>query len=108
MKLILSFLMIPMHAAIVLAGLCGIACYVLTNGSAIHGTDSTAHMVRAITYLCISGGLLTSVITTVYATILMVLGFIVKSWRRALVSGAIAALAVFLWRYMLSIPYFLD
>ena len=55
----------------------------------------------------IASGLTLSVICVALGIPLMILSFIFKSWRRALLCIGITVAAAALWRYFMLLPYFL-
>lgn len=107
MKLLLSLLTLPTTTALVLSGICAGGCRYALYSGILQGADSKTHIMRGVVYILIGCGLPLAVYVCAGGVILMVLGFIFKSWYRAATCGIFAVLGFLLWKYYLSIPYFL-
>ena len=108
MKFLLSLLSVPSWIALILEAICAIGCRLLVSGEMIHGISSTAHSTRAVVYFLIASGLTLSVANCAITLCLAFLGLLFKSWHRMIISVGIFIASVFLWKYFLSFPYFLD
>ena len=105
-KFLISLLISPVLFLLALDGIsAGICCWLVSRG--FSGVESAAHSAKATAYFLIASGLTLSVICVATGIPLMILSFIFKSWRRALVSGGITLIAAALWRYFMLLPYFL-
>ena len=105
-KLLLSLLISPVLFLLALDGIAaGICCWLVSRG--FSGAESAVHSAKATAYFLRASGLSLSVVCVALGIPLMILSFIFKSWRRALVSGGIALIAAALWRYFMLLPYFL-
>jgi formate-dependent nitrite reductase membrane component NrfD len=105
-KLLISLLISPVLFLLALDGIAaGICVWLVSRG--FSGVESAVHTAKATAYFMIASGLTLSVICVAAGIPLMVLSFIFKSWRRALVCIGITLAAAALWRYFLLLPYFL-
>ena len=105
-KLLISLLLSPVLFLLALDGIAaGICKWLVSLG--FSGVESAAHTAKATAYFMIASGLTLSVICVAMGIPLMVLSFVFKSWRRALVCIAITLCAAALWRYYMLLPYFL-
>ena len=105
-KLLISLLISPVLFLLALDGIAaGICKWLVSRG--FSGVESAAHTAKATAYFMIASGLTLSVICVALGIPLMVLSFVFKSWRRALVCIAITLCAAALWRYYMLLPYFL-
>ena len=105
-KFIISILLFPVLILLALDGIAAGICKWIVSGG-FSGAESAVHSAKATAYFLIGSGLTLSVICVAAGIPLMILSFIFKSWRRALVSGGIALIAAALWRYFMLLPYFL-
>jgi len=105
-KLLISLLISPVLFLLALDGIAaGICKWLVSRG--FSGVESAAHTAKATAYFMIASGLTLSVICVALGIPLMILSFVFKSWRRALVCIAITLCAAALWRYYMLLPYFL-
>ena len=105
-KFLLSLLISPVLFLLALDGIAaGICKWIVSRG--FSGVESAAHSAKATAYFMIASGLTLSVVCVALGIPLMILSFIFKSWRRALVSIGITLIAAALWRYFMLLPYFL-
>lgn len=105
-KLLISLLISPVLFLLALDGIAACICVWLVSRG-FSGVESAVHTAKATAYFMIASGLTLSVICVAAGIPLMVLSFIFKSWRRALVCIGITLAAAALWRYFLLLPYFL-
>ena len=105
-KFLLSLLISPVLFLLALDGIAaGICKWIVSRG--FSGVESAAHTAKATAYFMIASGLTLSVICVALGIPLMILSFIFKSWRRAILCIGITLIAAALWRYFLLLPYFL-
>jgi len=105
-KLLLSLLISPVLFLLALDGIAaGICCWLVSRG--FSGAESAVHSAKASAYFLIASGLTLSVVCVAAGIPLMILSFVFKSWRRALVCIGITLGAAALWRYFMLLPYFL-
>ena len=105
-KFLLSLLISPVLFLLALDGIAaGICKWIISRG--FSGVESAAHSAKATAYFMIASGLTLSVICVALGIPLIVLSFVFKSWRRALVCIGITLAAAALWRYFMLLPYFL-
>ena len=105
-KLLLSLLISPVLFLLALDGIAaGICKWIVSRG--FSDVESAAHTAKATAYFMIASGLTLSVICVALGIPLMILSFVFKSWRRALVCIGITLGAAALWRYFMLLPYFL-
>ena len=105
-KFLISLMISPVLFLLMLDGIAaGICCWLVSRG--FSGVESAAHSAKATTYFLIASGLTLSVVCVAAGIPLMVLSFIFKSWRRALLCIGITVAAAALWRYFMLLPYFL-
>ena len=105
-KLLLSLLISPVLFLLALDGIAAGICYWLVSRG-FSGAESAVHSAKATAYFMIASGLTLSVICVALGIPLMILSFVFKSWRRALVCIGITLAAAALWRYFMLLPYFL-
>ena len=105
-KLLLSLLISPVLFLLALDGIAAGICYWLVSRG-FSGAESAVHTAKATAYFMIASGLTLSVICVALGIPLMILSFVFKSWRRALVCIGITLAAAALWRYFMLLPYFL-
>ena len=105
-KLLLSLLISPVLFLLALDGIAaGICKWLVSRG--FSGVESAAHSAKATAYFMIASGLTLSVICVAMGIPLMILSFVFKSWRRAILCIVITLGAAALWRYFMLLPYFL-
>ena len=105
-KFILSLLTFPVLFLLALDGIAaGICKWIVSRG--FTGTESAVHSAKATAYFMIASGLTLSVVCVALGIPLMVLSFVFKSWRRAILCIVITLGAAALWRYFMLLPYFL-
>ena len=105
-KFLLSLLISPVLFLLALDGIAaGICKWIVSRG--FSGVESAAHSAKATAYFMIASGLTLSVICVALGIPLMVLSFVFKSWRRAILCIVITLGAAALWRYFMLLPYFL-
>ena len=105
-KLLLSLLISPVLFLLALDGIAaGICCWLVSRG--FSGAESAVHSAKATAYFMIASGLTLSVICVALGIPLMILSFVFKSWRRAILCIVITLGAAALWRYFMLLPYFL-
>ena len=105
-KLLLSLLISPVLFLLALDGIAaGICKWLVSRG--FSGVESAAQSAKATAYFMIASGLTLSVICVALGIPLMILSFVFKSWRRALLCIGITLCAAALWRYFMLLPYFL-
>ena len=105
-KLLISMLIYPALFLLLLDGVAaGICKWLVSNG--FSGPESAVHSAKATAYFMIASGLTLSLVCVAVGIPLMILSFIFKSWRRALISIGITLVAAALWRYFMLLPYFL-
>ena len=105
-KFLISLLISPVLFLLALDGIAaGICCWLVSRG--FSGAESSAHSAKATAYFLIASGLTLSVICVAAGIPLIILSFIFKSWRRALLCIGITLGAAALWRYFMLLPYFL-
>ena len=105
-KFLISLLLFPVLFLLSLDCIAAGICKWLVSGG-FSGAESAEHSAKATAYFMIASGLTLSVVCVALGIPLMILSFIFKSWRRALVSGGITLIAAALWRYFMLLPYFL-
>ena len=105
-KFLISLLISPVLFLLALDGIAAGICYWLVSRG-FSGVESAVHSAKATAYFMIASGLTLSVICVALGIPLMILSFVFKSWRRAIVSIAITLAAAALWRYFMLLPYFL-
>ena len=105
-KFLISLLLFPVLFLLSLDCIAAGICNWLVSGG-FSGAESAVHSAKATAYFMIASGLTLSVVCVALGIPLMILSFIFKSWRRALVSGGITLIAAALWRYFMLLPYFL-
>ena len=105
-KFIISLLIFPVLVLLALDGIAAGICKWIVSGG-FSGPESAVHSAKATAYFMIGSGLTLSMICVALGIPLMVLSFIFKSWRRALISIGITLVAALLWRYFLLLPYVL-
>ncbi len=106
-KLLLSLLISPVLFLLAVDGVAaGICCWLVSRGFS-GSVESAAHTAKATAYFLIASGLTLSMICVAAGIPLMILSFVFKSWRRALVCIGITLGAAALWRYFMLLPYFL-
>ena len=105
-KFLISLLISPVLFLLALDGIAAGICYWLVSRG-FSGAESAAHSAKATAYFLIASGLTLSVICVALGIPLMILSFVFKSWRRALVCIGITLAAAALWRYFMLLPYFL-
>ena len=105
-KLLLSLLISPVLFLLALDGIAAGVCYWLVSRG-FSGAESAVHSAKATAYFMIASGLTLSVVCVAAGIPLMVLSFIFKSWRRALLCIGITVGAAALWRYYMLLPYIL-
>ena len=105
-KFLLSLLISPVLFLLALDGIAAAVCkWLISRG--FSGTESAMHSAKATAYFLIASGLTVSVICVAAGIPLIVLSFVFKSWRRALLCIGITVGAAALWRYFMLLPYFL-
>ncbi len=105
-KFLLSLLISPVLFLLALDGIAAAICHWLVSRG-FSGVESAAHSAKATAYFLIASGLTLSVICVAAGIPLVILSFVFKSWRRALICIGITVGAAALWRYFLLLPYFL-
>lgn len=105
-KYVISLLIFPVLFLLALDGIAAGVCQWIVSGG-FSGPESAMHSAKATAYFMIAGGLTLSVVCVAAGIPLMILSFVFKSWRRAIVSIAITLAAAALWRYFMLLPYFL-
>ena len=105
-KFLISLLISPVLFLLALDGIAAGICYWLVSRG-FSGAESAVHSAKATAYFMIASGLTLSVICVALGIPLIVLSFVFKSWRRALVCIGITLAAAALWRYFMLLPYFL-
>ena len=105
-KLLLSLLISPVLFLLALDGIAAGICYWLVSRG-FSGAESAVHSAKATAYFMIASGLTLSVICVALGIPLMILSFVFKSWRRAILCIVITLGAAALWRYFMLLPYFL-
>ena len=105
-KFLLSLLISPVLFLLALDGIAAAICHWLVSRG-FSGVESAAHSAKATAYFLIASGLTLSVICVATGIPLVILSFVFKSWRRALICIGITVGAAALWRYFLLLPYFL-
>ena len=106
-KFLLSLLISPVLFLLMLDGIAAGICHWLVSRGFSGSVESAAHSAKATAYFLIAGGLTLSVACVAAGIPLMILSFIFKSWRRALLCIGITLGAAALWRYFMLLPYFL-
>ena len=106
-KLLLSLLISPVLFLLAVDGIAAGICWWLVSRGFSGSVESAAHTAKATAYFMIASGLTLSVICVAAGIPLMILSFVFKSWRRALVCIGITLGAAALWRYFMLLPYFL-
>ena len=105
-KFLLSLLISPVLFLLSLDCIAaGICKWLVSDG--FSGAESAVHSAKATAYFMIASGLTLSVVCVALGIPLIVLSFVFKSWRRALVCIGITLAAAALWRYFMLLPYFL-
>ena len=106
-KFILSLLIFPVLVLLALDGIAAGICKWIVSGGFSGPETAAMHSAKATAYFMIGSGLTLSVICIALGIPLMILSFIFKSWRRALISIGITLAAAALWRYFMLLPYVL-
>jgi len=106
-KFLISLLISPVLFLLALDGVAAGICWWLVSRGFSGGVESAMHSAKATAYFLIASGLTLSVICVAAGIPLMILSFIFKSWRRALLCIGITVAAAALWRYFMLLPYFL-
>ena len=105
-KFLISLLISPVLFLLALDGIAaGICKWIISRG--FSGAESAVHSAKATAYFMIASGLTLSVICVALGIPLMILSFVFKSWRRAILCIGITLCAAALWRYFMLLPYFL-
>ena len=105
-KFLISLLISPVLFLLALDGIAAAICYWLVSRG-FSGMESAAHSAKAAAYFLIASGLTLSVVCVAAGIPLMILSFVFKSWRRAILCIVITLCAAALWRYYMLLPYFL-
>ena len=105
-KFLISLLLFPVLFLLALDGIAAGVCQWIVSGG-FSGPESAVHSAKATAYFMIGSGLTLSVICVALGIPLMVLSFVFKSWRRAILCIVITLGAAALWRYFMLLPYFL-
>ena len=105
-KFLISLLISPVLFLLSLDCIAAGICKWIVSGG-FSGAESAVHSAKATAYFMIASGLTLSVICVAAGVTLMILSFIFKSWRRALLCIGITLGAAALWRYFMLLPYFL-
>ena len=105
-KFLISLLLFPVLFLLVLDGIAAAVCMWLVSGG-FSGPESAVHSAKATAYFMIASGLTLSIVCVASGIPLMIVSFIFKSWRRALISIGITLAAAALWRYFMLLPYVL-
>ncbi len=105
-KFLLSLLISPVLFLLALDGIAAAICqWIVSRG--FSGPESAVHSAKATAYFMIASGLTLSVVCVAAGIPLIILSFVFKSWRRALICTGITIGAAALWRYFMLLPYFL-
>ncbi len=106
MKLLISILLFPTLLIILLAfGCFAFYRYGIANPLAAGGETSDAHLLKAFLYMAMGAGLPLSILAFISGCVLTAASFLFKSWTRAVLSGGIAAAAMYFWLYFMNTPY---
>ena len=105
-KFVISLLPFPVLFLLALDGIAAGICQWIVSGG-FSGPESAVHSAKATAYFLIASGLTLSMVCVATGIPLMVVSFIFKSWKRAIVSIGITLAAAALWRYFMLLPYFL-
>lgn len=105
-KFLISLLIFPVLFLLALDGIAAGVCQWIVSGG-FSGPESAVHSAKATAYFMIASGLSLSVICVAAGIPLIILSFIFKSWKRAIISIGITLAAAALWRYFMLLPYFL-
>ena len=105
-KFVISLLLFPVLFLLALDGIAAGICQWIVSGG-FSGPESAVHSAKATAYFLIASGLTLSMVCVATGIPLMVVSFIFKSWKRAIVSIGITLAAAALWRYFMLLPYFL-
>ena len=106
-KFLISLLISPVIFLLALDGIAAAICCWLVSRGFSGGVESAMHSAKATAYFMIASGLTLSVICVALGIPLMILSFVFKSWRRAILCIVITLCAAALWRYFMLLPYFL-
>lgn len=90
MKLIYFFLMLPVFILAPLVGLMTLFVYYFGGSSGGGSSETLYHVTMLALHLCNALILIGGGILLIYSFIMCILGFVIKSWFRAAVAGAIA------------------
>ena len=105
-KFVISLLLFPVIFLLALDGIAAGICQWIVSGG-FSGPESAVHSAKATAYFLIASGLTLSMVCVATGIPLMVVSFIFKSWKRAIVSIGITLAAAALWWYFMLLPYFL-
>ena len=105
-KKLISMLLFPVLFLLALDGIAAGICQWIVSGG-FSGPESAVHSAKATAYFLIASGLTLSMVCVAAGIPLMVVSFIFKSWKRAIISIGITIAAAALWRYFMLLPYFL-
>lgn len=106
-RFLISLLISPVLFLLALDAVAAGICYWLVSRGFSGSVESAAHSAKATAYFLIASGLTLSVVCVAAGIPLMILSFIFKSWRRAILCIGITLGAAALWRYFMLLPYFL-
>ena len=90
MKFLFSLLLIPLFCVGFFAGLTGGFVYFDQHCFRPELTEPMMHLYRSILHLSVGCGLLLNAGCSLYAAAMCVLGFIVKTWLGAILTGGMA------------------
>ena len=103
MKLLFSILLIPLFIVGPLALLTGGWVYFDRNFFRPDLQESFFHLYMALLHFCTGAGILLSGLSSLYAAIMCIVGFVVKTWFGAILAGGMALGFFVLLLYLLEV-----
>ena len=101
----ISILLFPSLVAVLLAFGCFAFVRVGIQNPLLAAETSQAHLLKASLYIAVGTGLPLAVFSFAAGCVLAVASFVFKSWTRAGVAIGIAASGMYIWLFLLNIPY---
>lgn len=104
MKLLFSLFMLPAILTTVIAAIAAMFLYLDAGGFrpdvGIHSFWS--HFYFAMLHLSMIVGLILSILTSIYAAAMCLIGFIIKTWLGAILAGGIAVFSFLIMNYLMN------
>lgn len=90
MKFLFTLLLIPLFSVGFFAGLMGGFVYFDRNCFRPELTEPMMHLYMSLLHLSVGCGLILNILCSLYAAAMCVVGFIIKTWLGAILTGAMA------------------